>query len=62
MIIRYNIQIGAVVDNAYIDVSNEDIEMIKFRLIEMLDGKLITEEQYKQYLIKLKLEKLEQDF
>lgn len=62
MIIRYNIQIGAVVDNAYIDVSNEDIEMIKFRLREMLDGKLITEEQYKQYLIKLKLEKLEQDF
>lgn len=62
MIIRYKTQIGAVVDNAYIDVSNEDIEMIKFRLIEMLDGKLITEEEYKQYLIELKLECIEQDF
>lgn len=62
MIIRYNTQIGAVVDSAYIDVSNEDIEMIKFRLREMLEGKLITEEEYKQYLIELKLDELEQDF
>ena len=62
MIIRYKKQIGNTIDYGYIDVSGEDKLIIIYRLAEMVKAKLITEEEYKQYLIELKLEEIKKDF
>ena len=48
MVIQYNVKSGAVTDNAYIDVSKEDSQSIKQLLIELLNEKLITEQEYKE--------------
>lgn len=62
MVIRYNVKSGVVTDNAYIDVSKEDSQSIKQLLIELLNEKLITEQEYKEKLMELMIRDLETDF
>lgn len=62
MVIRYNVKSGAVTDNAYTDVSKEDSQYIKQLLIELLNEKRITEQEYKEKLMELMIRDLETDF
>jgi hypothetical protein len=62
MVIRYNIKSGAVIDNAYIDVSKDSSQFIKQLLIELLNDKRITEQEYKEKLMELMIRDLETDF
>lgn len=62
MVIRYKKQVGDNIVYDYLDVSDEDKVLIKYHLDAILKAKLITEEEYKQYLIELKLEEIEEDF